>query len=306
MEFTIPELKLLHAAGVPIQCKHHRDGWSLLKDPRWSWSASQYRPDPAALVFRSPEGVLTLGHSREQLLAAQAAGLLLEQFVEGTGGTGWVCGNTGKWNVSDRSLPYRLRPGQPAWPAPEAKPEAAPAAPWAREKRALAAGLRVQCRSITPAGLWGTWRKSQEHSLCGFAEPLWNGVDWEYRVHPDDEPALQAIERGERPEDFQGQNAVRGLKATAAAAWDEHKDKTHSYAMWLAARPARLAARKPIAVSTSRFNAFPDMAGWTSHFGGGNGYSLHNLPREFIGAWPIHNPDARMATVPVGHEKGMP
>lgn len=291
MEFTIPELKLLHAAGVPIEVRHC-DNWEKLPRLAFYGPPSIYRPDPAALVFRSPEGVLTLGHSREDLLAAQGAGLLLEQFIEGTG---WVCGNTRKWDVSDRSLPYRLAPGQPAWPAPEAKPAAAD--PWPREKRALAAGLRVQCRSITPAGLWGTWRKSQEHSLCGFAEPLWNGVDWEYRVHHDDEPALQAIERGERPEDFQGQNAVRGLKATAAAAWDEHKDKTHSYAMWLAARPARLAARKPLAIIQPAMRWREDLDAMDIAVG----YDGKTGPGH-IGAWPTHNPDVRMASIPTHWE----
>lgn len=182
-------------------------------------------------------------------------------------------------------------------------PEAAD--PWARERRALAAGLRVQARRLRCASdSWGP---------PNGASTGWNmtAPDWEFRVHPDDELQMQAIERGERPEDFPSQNAVRELKTAAAAVWDEHKDKTHSYAMWLANRPARLAARKPLAVSAARFDPFaargreplqmPDMSGVLADYWNSQKWDALARPPE-IGAFPVHNPDARMATVPTHWE----
>jgi len=353
MEFTIDELKLLHAAGVPIQIDIG-ERWAPLAGPPLTNHPTSYRPDPAALVFRSPEGVLTLGHSREDLLAAQAAGLLLEQFVEGTGWVRWNSRN--KWCVSDRSAPYRLAPGQIAWPAPEAKPElprfavgqvwerrdgerfvvskilnglvwsaenghvnvyeasgkassngpsvadlirliSEPEAadPWPREKRALAAGLRVQCRCAAVLDMpWHTIGDSTKHLLKGNGGGSWADPNCAFRVDPRDEPALQAIERGERVDyPVPPESPAQPINTAANT----------EYEAWLAARPARLAARKPLTIiqPTKRWredlDAMQAAEGETNFFHDGTGV--------YAGAWPIHNPDARMATVP-GHEKGMP
>lgn len=189
------------------------------------------------------------------------------------------------------------------------EPEAAD--PWPRERRALAAGLRVQCRHAAAAALglpWHTIEDSTKHLLKGNGGGSWADPNYTFRVDPRDEPAMQAIERGERV-DYPVPPEAPALPINTAANTD--------YEVWLAARPARLAARKPLAVGAARFNAFaargrdpiqlPDMSGVEvrstipfAPFGTRLGVD------EKAGILRVHNPDARMATVPPGHERGMP
>lgn len=368
MEFTIDELKLLHAAGVPIQIDIG-ERWAPLAGPQLTNPASEYRPDPAALVFRSPEGVLTLGHSREDLLAAQAAGWKLQVLPSPR--DVWRGSNETAIELKRVAAVYRLAPGQEPWPAPEAKPElprfavgqvwerrdgerfvvskilnglvwsaenghvnvyeasgkassngpsvadlirliSEPEAadPWPREKRALAAGLRVQCRCAAVLDMpWHTIGDSTKHLLKGNGGGSWADPNCAFRVDPRDEPAMQAIERGERSkgETLQCNKCRHPIPAHDAACPMCSTPKATPataapHEAWLVARPARLAARKPLAVSAARFNAFRDMAGWTSQY---MGPVEGMLPRKQKDRFPVHNPDARMATVP-GHEKGMP
>ena len=50
-QYTIPELKVLHAAGVPIQ---FGTDWAALTAPEWTNHPTSYRPDPAEWM-RQPD-----------------------------------------------------------------------------------------------------------------------------------------------------------------------------------------------------------------------------------------------------------
>lgn len=126
----------------------------------------------------------------------------------------------------------------------------------------------------------------------------------------DDEPAMQAIERGETPEQCSqrlGEQFDKRMGEFKAGA--EPSPALVAAARALAAKPpasffaeqaARRAARKPLAVVQPAkrwredLDAMQAAEGETNFFHDGTGVCA--------GAWPIHDPDARMATAPTHWE----
>lgn len=243
-EWTLEELKMLQEAGVPMQVYNY------------AVNSIAYRPHPQARVYKTPEGAITVGHTREELLAAQEAGLKLQWWANG------------EWRRRDNtlrmcctSLPYRLAPGQ-EWP-PAAKPAFRVGQVWEMRN-----GRKATIDEITGDAVHPVRAIHEDGWYCGYTPDGRCIAD--DQEHPYD--LIRLIEHAPaEPQQAQALDDV--LRAALPAECPLHP----GHAADAAEKPP-----KPLPVrAPAQFDPFPDLVGWDEKIGhdGQHGVVHTALPR---------------------------